>query len=156
MRVADWVFGLILLIGAGLIFQQAAGFPEMPGQDYGPALVPSLVATGFAICGLVLVVSGIRARAPAFGLDPRARVPGRMFDAFLTIGSVIFLMLVWDVLGFLISSTIVLTLLTARYWGGRIVPSLLVGIIGSIVIDWLFRKLLLVPLPLGPLSGWMW
>jgi putative tricarboxylic transport membrane protein len=79
-----------------------------------------------------------------------------MFDALLTIGSVIFLMLVWDILGFLITSTIVLTLLSARYWGGRIVASLLVGVIGSLVIDWLFRKMLLVPLPLGPFAGWIW
>jgi putative tricarboxylic transport membrane protein len=156
MRVADWVFGLILLIGAGLIFQQAAGFPAMPGQDYGPALVPSLVAAGFTICGLSLILTGIRARAPAFAVDPQARAPGRMFDALLTIGSVIFLMLVWDILGFLITSTIVLTLLSARYWGGRIVASLLVGVIGSLVIDWLFRKMLLVPLPLGPFAGWIW
>lgn len=156
MRVADWVFGLILLIGAGLIFQQAAGFADMPGQDYGPALVPSLVATGFVICGLVLVFTGIKARATAFGLDPQARAPGRVFDAFLTVGSVVFMMLVWDILGFLITSTIVLTVLIARYWGGRIVSALLVGVVGSLVIDWLFRKMLLVPLPLGPFSGWIW
>jgi putative tricarboxylic transport membrane protein len=156
MRVADWVFGLVLLIGAGLIFQQAAGFSDMPGQDYGPAFVPSLIATGFTICGLALIFTGIRARAPAFGLDPGARAPGRIFDALLTLGSIVFMMLVWDVLGFLISSTIVLTVLCARYWGGKIPQSLAVGIIGSLVIDWLFRKLLLVPLPLGPLSRWMW
>ena len=156
MRVADWVFGLILLIGAGLIFQQVAGFAKMPGQDYGPALLPSLVASGFTICGLVLILTGVRARAPAFGLDPQARAPGRLFDALLTLGSIIFTMLVWDILGFLILSTIVLTLLCARYWGGRIGASLLVGIIGSLVIDWLFRKMLLVPLPLGPLARWIW
>lgn len=156
MRVADWVFGLALLIGAGLIFQQAAGFADMPGQDYGPALFPSLIASGFAICGLVLVFSGIKARATAFGLVPEARAPGRVFDALLTLGCVVFMMLVWDVLGFLIISTIVLTLLTARYWGGRIPSALLVGVLGSLAIDWMFRKMLLVPLPLGPFSGWIW
>jgi putative tricarboxylic transport membrane protein len=156
MRVADWVFGLILLLGAGLILQQAAGFAEMPGQDYGPALLPTIIAAGFGICGLVLVVSGARARAPAFGVDPQARAPGRLMDALITLGSVVFTMLAWDTLGFLLVSTIVLTLLCARYWGGRIVASLIVGILGSIVIDWLFRKMLLVPLPLGPFAGWMW
>ncbi|HEX2524933.1 MAG TPA: tripartite tricarboxylate transporter TctB family protein [Geminicoccus sp.] len=156
MRVADWVFGLILLIGAGLILREASGFAEMPGQDYGPALLPSIVAVGFAICGLVLVASGLRARAPALALDPQARAPGRLPDAALTIGAVVFTMLVWDVLGFIIVSTIVLTLLCARFWGGRIIPALLVGVIGSLVIDWLFRKMLLVPLPLGPFAGWIW
>ncbi|WP_027135117.1 tripartite tricarboxylate transporter TctB family protein [Geminicoccus roseus] len=156
MRVADWVFGLILLIGAGLIFQQAAGFAEMPGQDYGPALVPSLVATGFVICGLTLLLTGIRARQAAFGLDPTARAPGRLFDAGLTVGAIIFTMVAWDALGFLIVSFIVLTGLTARYWGGRIIPSLAVGVLGSLVIDWMFRKMLLVPLPLGPFTTWIW
>lgn len=156
MRVADWVFGLILLIGAGLIFQQAAGFPSMPGQDYGPALIPSIVATGFALCGLSLVYSGIRERAPVFALDPEARRPGRIFDWFLTIGMVVFTILAWDALGFQLTSTITLTVLIARYRQGRLLSSLLVAVIGTLVIDWLFRRMLLVPLPLGPFTGWMW
>ena len=156
MRIADWVFGLILVIGAGIIFQQAAGFPAMPGQNYGPALVPSIVATGFMLCGLSLLWSGLRERAPALALDPEARVPGRLFDWFLTIGMVIFTILVWDVLGFLITSTIALTALVARYRHGHFLTSLLTGVIGSLVIDWMFRRLLLVPLPLGPLASWMW
>ena len=156
MRVADWVFGLLLLIGAGLIFQRAATFAAMPGQDYGPSLVPRLVAAGFAACGVVLLVGGIRAKTPAFALDDEARTPGRLQDAALTIGAIVAMMLLWDTVGFLILSTLVLTGLIWRYWQGRFLTALSIGLIGSVVIDWMFRKMLLVPLPLGPFSGWIW
>ena len=156
MRVADWIFGLIMLVGAGLIFRQTMTFSAMPGQDYGAKLFPDLIAAGFAICGVFLLISGVRQRAAAFEIDQQARAPGRLFDAGLTISVIILMMLLWDLVGFLILSSGAITVLTWRYWQGRFFQALSVGVTGSLVIDWLFRKMLLVPLPLGPFTTWIW
>ena len=36
----------------------------MPGQKFGPAWFPGLIAIGLAICGALLVRAGLRERVP--------------------------------------------------------------------------------------------
>ena len=43
-----------------------------------------------------------------------------------------------------------------RFLGGRWLFSLGIAAAASLVIDYAFRKMLLVPLPLGPFVGVMW
>src|SRR5256885_16947452 len=40
----------------------------MPGQKFGPAWFPGLIAIGLAICGAPLVRAGLRERAPLFAM----------------------------------------------------------------------------------------
>jgi hypothetical protein len=49
-----------------------------------------------------------------------------------------------------------LTLWIARFRNGRVLSSLVVAVIACLVIDYAFRRILLVPLPLGPLAGVIW
>ena len=46
MRFNDAVFGVVLLLAAVAVFAVARGFPGMPGQNFGPALFPDLIAAG--------------------------------------------------------------------------------------------------------------
>ncbi|MDX6749013.1 tripartite tricarboxylate transporter TctB family protein [Geminicoccaceae bacterium 1502E] len=158
MRFNDLVFGAVLIAAALLLFLEAGTFPDMPGQDYGPALFPQIIAGGFALCGLSLVVAGVRrlARQKLIGLDPWARQGGHIFDIGLLIGGLVLLMWLWDAIGFLIGATVYATVLATRFRGGRLGTSLIVCFLACLVIDFAFRRLLLVPLPLGPLTGIVW
>ena len=136
----------------------ARGFPAMPGQDFGPALFPDLIGAGLAVCGGVLVWSGLR--RPEFrgavALGEWATSGGHVIDVGLVIGGLVLLIVLWDRLGFLIVATLFTGGLMARFRGGRALSSFAGALTACLVIDWLFRRVLLVPLPLGPLTGIVW
>lgn len=158
MRIHDSLIGVVLLALAAFMAVEAAGFPPMPGQRFGPSLVPNLLAAGFAICGLVLIADGIR-RPEVAGLvelGDWARKGGHLFDVGLVVGGLALLILLWKPVGFLIGATLYTGLLAARFRGGRLASSLLVAVVACFAIDWAFRRLLLVPLPQGPLTGLYW
>ena len=56
--------------GAGLaalgaiVLWHIQGYPAMPGQKFGPAWFPGLVAIGLIVCGALLAAQGVRSRAP--------------------------------------------------------------------------------------------
>lgn len=158
MRIHDTLTGLVLLALAAFMAREAAGFPPMPGQRFGPSLVPGLLAAGFAVCGLVLVVSGLRRREVAglVELGEWARRGGHVLDVGLVVGGLVLLILLWKPVGFLIGATVYTAALAARFRGGRLASSLAVAAIACFAIDWAFRRLLLVPLPQGPLTGLYW
>ncbi len=158
MRIHDAVFGVILILAGIAIALHARTFPDMPGQRFGPALVPTIIAAGFAICGVVLVVGGLRSRAVhgLVELGEWARKGGHIFDVVLVVGGLVLLIVSWNVVGFLIGATVYSTALAARFRGGRIVSSFVVCALACLAIDWGFRHLLLVPLPLGPLTTVYW
>ncbi|MCS6778383.1 MAG: tripartite tricarboxylate transporter TctB family protein [Geminicoccaceae bacterium] len=158
MRIHDSLIGLVLLALAAFLAHEAAGFPPMPGQRFGPSLVPNLLAAGFALCGLVLVVAGIRRREVRglVELGEWARKGGHILDVGLVVGGLALLIAFWRPVGFLLGATVYTTLLAARFRGGRWLSSLLVCAPACFAIDWAFRRLLLVPLPQGPLTGLYW
>jgi putative tricarboxylic transport membrane protein len=158
MRFNDAVFGVVLLLAALAILAVARGFPDMPGQDFGPALFPDLIAAGFALCGLALIWSGLRrpAFAGAVQLGEWARSGGHLVDVAMVVGGLGLLILLWDWVGFLLAATLFTGSLMARFRGGRLLSSYVGALVACLVIDWVFRRLLLVPLPLGPLTGIVW
>jgi putative tricarboxylic transport membrane protein len=158
MRISDTVFGLVLLLGALALFIYAVALPGLPGQDVGPGLFPKLIAVGFAICGAVLLASGYRQDgfSNLFLFNEWAQSGGRILDVVLVIGGLALLMIVWDITGFLIGATLYSGCLIARFMGGRYVISFGVALVACLIVDWSFRKFLLVPLPLGPLASIIW
>lgn len=158
MRIHDSLIGVVLLALAAFMAFEAAGFPPMPGQRFGPSLVPNLLAAGFAICGLVLVASGLRNRdvKGLVELGEWARKGGHVFDVGLVVVGLALLILFWQPVGFLIGATVYTGLLAARFRGGRLASSFVIAALACFAIDWAFRRLLLVPLPQGPLTGLYW
>lgn len=158
MKLHDAVIGVVLLLLAGFVAREAAGFPPMPGQRFGPSLVPNLLAAAFALCGLVLLASGLRRGRgePLVSLGAWARKGGHILDVGLVVGGLVLLIAFWRPVGFLLGATLYTTLLAARFRGGRWLSSALVCAPACFAIDWAFRRLLLVPLPQGPLTGLYW
>ena len=157
MKLNDAIFGLLLLVLGITVLVTVQSFPKIPGQQVGPALFPGLIATGLCIGGLLLLVRGWRERAsvPWLALRDWARSPSHLLGFVVAVGSVVFYMLVSEKLGFILSSTIVLTTFFAvlKVPLGR---SLLVAVVATLVIHFAFYKLLRVPLPWGVLTDFAW
>ena len=157
MKINDAVFGLLLLALAAAILFTIRAYPNIPGQNVGPALFPGLIATGLGLGGLILMVRGWRARAtmPWIVLQDWARSPRHALGLALLVASVVFYMRASEWLGFLPTATLILASLFSvlRVPLGR---SLLIAVIASLVIHFAFYKLLRVPLPWGLLINHSW
>ena len=154
MKINDAVFGALFLLLGVMVLVHVQGFPKIPGQPVGPALFPGLVAAGLAVCGVLLIVSGIRRRAeqPWYETAEWMR-SGRHFIAFAAIvGGVVAYVLLATHVGFLLVAPVLLWIWFSVL-GVRPVRAIVVAVAASLVIWYAFYKLLRVPLPWGPLTG---
>lgn len=153
MRINDAVFGAILLLLGIVVLVHVQSFPKIPGQQYGPALFPGVVAAGLAVCGALLIASGLRERAHVPWLDLAEWMrSGRHLLAFAAIvGGTIAYILWADDLGFLLLAPIVLLvwLLSLQV---RVLPALVTSLAVCFAMWYAFYKLLRVPLPWGLLK----
>jgi len=148
--------GALLLILAAAIGVYVNGFPGMPGQRYGAALFPGMIAAGLAACGALLLARGVREKAPAFEFAPWTRVAPLAANFALVCGALLFYIFAADTLGFMVTGSLLLLALLLKL-GVRPLPALLVAPLAALVIHLLFYKLLKVPLPwgvLGFMAGW--
>jgi len=123
----------------------------MPGQKFGPAWFPGLIAVGLAIGGALLVLKAHRRSLPWVQLPPWIhRRNARNGIAALVIGLLAYILLA-DRVGFHLAGIVLLTL-WARVLGASWRTAGLVGIVGTVVIHLAFYKLLRVPLPWGVLE----
>jgi putative tricarboxylic transport membrane protein len=114
MRMNDALLGAILLGFAGWIWWLTSFFPAFPGQDYGPNLFPRILATGVGLCALVLLVRGLRNRAPLLTVEGWVLQPARLISFLLIPGAALAYILVSEPLGFI--PTAFLLLLGLSLW----------------------------------------
>jgi len=161
MKLNDAVWGALLLLFSVVLFVHVQSFPTIPGQRFGPAMFPGILAVGLAVCSVLLVVKGLAARreggerAQWLGFEPWT-TQGRYVVAFLvTIGVNVFYILTVDRLGFIVVGMLYLTALFWVYGVPRkwLLPIALIVTLG---IHYAFYKLLRVPLPWGLLNGIAW
>jgi putative tricarboxylic transport membrane protein len=149
MKINDAIVGLVLLALAVAVWVAVQGFPNIPGQNVGPALFPTLIAAGLAGSGLILVVGGLKARAEGWiGLASWTRSPRLLFRAFLVVAALLFYVLAAPVLGFFLSGTLILLILFAAF-GARPLPGAAIAVLSTWLIQEAFVGLLRVPLPPG-------
>jgi putative tricarboxylic transport membrane protein len=159
MKVNDAVFGLVLAALGGAVLVAVQAFPRIPGQSVGPALFPGLIATGLCVCGVLLVLRGLRARArarePWAAWDDWVRSPRHVLALAVLLGSIVFYIAASGWLGFLPTAAIILM---AMFSVLRVPPAraLLLALAATLVIHFAFYKLLRVPLPWGLLTPYAW
>jgi putative tricarboxylic transport membrane protein len=125
----------------------------MPGQKFGPAWFPGLIAAGLAICGALLVLKSARHRAASVELPGWLHSRGARNGVAALLAGLLAYILVADRVGFHVTG-IVLVTLWVRVLGASSRTAVLVGIIGTVAIHLAFYKLLRVPLPWGVLERW--
>ena len=140
--------GAALVALAAAILWHIQGFPEMPGQRFGPAWFPGLIAAGLGGCGMLLIVGGVR--RPGAWLTVPDWVGRRrpLLGVASVIAGLMFYVLAAEKLGFHIVGVALLTL-WIRVLGGSWRVAVAVGVVGTLVIHLSFYKLLRIPLPWG-------
>jgi putative tricarboxylic transport membrane protein len=150
LKLNDAVFGAIFLALALLVLWTIQGYPRIPGQNVGPAAFPGAVAGLLALCAVLLIVQGMRARAgaPWFERGAWTREPRQLIGFAVTIAGLLLYVLASERLGFLLTGIVMLLslMLALRVkWG----MALLVSVLSTLVIHIAFYKGLRVPLPWG-------
>lgn len=151
MRIHDGLVGAVFLALALAVLWHIQDYPPAPGQPYGPALFPGLIAAGLAASSGLLVLTSLRA-----GAARRAAAGEYRVIAFIaTVASLIFYALVVSRLGFLVTASLMLCALLAAY---RVRAALIIpiAVLASLLVHTGFYKLLKVPLPWGVLQSVAW
>jgi putative tricarboxylic transport membrane protein len=145
--------GAALVALAAAILWHVQGYPAMPGQRFGPAWFPGLIAAGLGTCGLFLVYAGVRQGAPWLAL------PGWIFrrrpalGVAAVVGGLVFYILAADKVGFHITGTALLLLWT-RLLGATWRIAAVVAVLATVAIHLAFYKALRIPLPWGLLESY--
>jgi putative tricarboxylic transport membrane protein len=160
MSKAPFAAGVLLSMLGGGVIMEAARFPKIPGQTYGPDFFPTIIGVGLLIGGLsyafkfrpALQVSSVEVDAVVLS-EAKESIPGRSFYGaliWLIIGLFAVIML-WEQVGFIL----LLSALLAGFMILLQVPvrqAVLAAIVGTALVYSLFIKILMVPLPAGVLS----
>lgn len=155
MRIHDSLTGALLLLLSLAVLWHIQGFPPAPGQPYGPALFPGLVAAGLALASALLIWQGLRCGAPLVAAGAGLR-SARHVAAFVVALAGMAVYTLWaESLGFIPCAVLVLV---ALQWalGVRPLLALAVALAATLAIHTCFYKLLRVPLPWGLLQPVAW
>jgi putative tricarboxylic transport membrane protein len=150
MRVNDAITGFALLAFAIATFAYARTLPAIPGQDYGAAVFPMLVATGLAGCGALLIASGLRHWQGAVVWDDWARTHHAWTKVAVVFALVLAYILAAPAIGFVPMSVLIL-LIFMMMMGVRWWMAAGVAVVATVLIQQTFGWLR-VPLPLGLLG----
>jgi putative tricarboxylic transport membrane protein len=156
VRLNDAIFGLLFVALGALVLFGVQGFPKIPGQPVGPALFPGLIACGLIVTGALLVRRGWRERHRSWlAWDDWVRSPRHAVAFAVLVGGVVFYIAAADAIGFI---PVAIVLLTAVFLSLRVkVPrALAVAVVATLVVHFVFYKLLRVPLPWGLLTPYAW
>ena len=165
MKFNDALWGALFIIFSIVVLVHIQPFPKIPGQNVGPAVFPGLISAGIGICGLILVVRGLRARRSTVATDhahgawmwmPPWLKSGRHLTAFLVLVAInVFYVLAVGTLGFIPTGFLYLL---AFMWVLRVrwVVAAPVSLLMTFLIHYAFYKLLRVPLPWGLLTNYTW
>lgn len=155
MKLSDSVWGLLCIVFGAAVLIHIQNFPAMPGQKYGPAMFPGLIASGFVICGLLLLARGVKAKRALLEWMEWTRSRTHVLRFFALFAAMIFYIVASEPLGFLLTSALVLFGLFMLF-GVRMGLAAVIALVATLTIHFLFYKIMRVPLPWGILTGWAW
>jgi putative tricarboxylic transport membrane protein len=155
MKLSDSMWGMLCIALGAAVLIHVQGFPAMPGQKYGPAVFPGLIAAGFVACGLLLIARGIKTKAALVeGMDwTRSRTHMLRFAGL--VAAIIFYIFASEALGFLLTGTLTLFGLFALF-GVALPRAAVTALLATLAIHFLFYKVMRVPLPWGVLTSIAW
>lgn len=159
MKFNDTLIGAALLALALSILSTVQTYPVIPGQNIGPGAFPGLLATLLAVCAVLLIFKGIKAKTVQ--RESWVEIGGWVKSWFhlrnflITIGCLLFYIYTSDKLGFLIAAVIITA---TMFWALEVRRKLIfpIAIIVAFVIHTIFYKGLRVPLPWGLLTPFQW
>ena len=120
----------------------------MPGQRFGPAWFPGVIAAGLGICGLFLIFAGVRRGAPWMAAPAWVHRRRPLLGVGSVIAGLLFYILAADTLGFHVTGIVLLTS-WMRILGASWRMATLAAVVATVAIHLSFYKVLRIPLPWG-------
>lgn len=140
------VLAALTLLTGGVFLVASLGLDVGSSARPGPGLVPRLVAVGLTVAGLLALVQRVPATAD---LDDLPDAGGGRRQA-LVLGALSGYILTLPVIGFLLSTAVTMSVCSAATAPKRNARrAILIGVATALTIDWTFRVLLRVNLPVG-------
>jgi putative tricarboxylic transport membrane protein len=159
MKINDAVTGIATGLFGLAVYIHAGSFPSVGAQQVGPEVFPQVIAVGMILCGLLLIIKGLKARKETgegwVTLPDWARKPRTAFGFLLIMIALAFYIFASEPLGFLITGFVMLMVLFL-YFQVKPLVALITAIISVFVIHYLFYSVLKVPLPWGVLESIAW
>jgi putative tricarboxylic transport membrane protein len=154
VRVNDAISGLVFAALGGTLIQQASRLPGFPGQKYGPDLFPTILGTGLVICGLGLVLRGLRSLASGAPLIVHQdwMLEGRsVANVAAFIIAILFYLFLSEPLGFIPAA---FAIFMGLFLWFRVPPlrALALSGVATAGFHWFFGSLFRIPLPRGVLT----
>ena len=157
MKFNDTIMGAALLALALSILQTVLQYPMIPGQNIGPGAFPGLLAALLAVCAVLLIIKGLKAKRHEAWVEVGGWVRSwfHLRNFVITNACLLFYIYFSDRLGFLICASVIVSLMM---WALKVRTRLIlpIAVITSLVIHTIFYKGLRVPLPWGVLSPVQW
>jgi putative tricarboxylic transport membrane protein len=153
LRVHDTLTGAALLALAAAILWHIQEFPPMPGQKFGPAWFPGMIAVGLGACGALLIFKGARGGGVWIAFPEWMQRAHARAAVLAMLGGVMFYILAADKLGFYLTGIVIIAL-WVRVLGASWRMTILMAVIAPLIIHLAFYKGLRVPLPWGLLEKW--
>jgi putative tricarboxylic transport membrane protein len=120
----------------------------MPGQKFGPAWFPGLIAVGLIVCGALLVAQSWRSPGPLLALPAWIHSPRPLTGVICVVAGLLFYVFAADALGFYLTAMLILVV-WMRVLGASWGVTLPVALGATLLIHLSFYKLLRIPLPWG-------
>ncbi len=155
MKLSDSIWGLLCIVFGAAVLIHVQGFPAMPGQKYGPAVFPGLIAAGFVACGLLLIVRGFKTKAALIEWMDWTRSRTHLLRFIGLVAAIIFYITAAETLGFLLSGALALFGLFTLF-GVPLTRAAIIALVSTLAIHFLFYKVMRVPLPWGVLTPIAW
>lgn len=153
----DVVTGAVLVGAGAWIVWQAQSFPTLAGMTHGPGLFPTIAGGGLALCGALILATGLLAadRATQPALDEPAPSLRGWRNAAAVVLAVVAFALGLNPLGFhLVAIPLLLGLL--RLFGASWLLSAVLALGVSALVHFIFYSVLHVPLPWGLMEPFAW
>lgn len=151
MKLDDSVMGVIIFIFGVTIIYLSSGFETLRHISYGPGFFPTIIGAGFVLCGSLLVGRRILEGEPWEGwieLGDWSRSPRYIVNFFLVPLSVVFYILISDVVGFFLSMILLLSAQIA-WFTRRVWRSVAIALFVTLLLQIFFQGFMSVPLPWG-------
>ncbi|MFO7613803.1 MAG: tripartite tricarboxylate transporter TctB family protein [Bacteroidales bacterium] len=158
MRINDAVTGFFIIILSSFIIYEAKSLPALPGVPYGPGLFPTLIAYMMMLGGVILIFKGLKTLGVKgwYELDEWARRRNSYITLALIFSVLLFYILFSEMLGFILTSILILLAMLLWTRGKRhFLSSVIISVCFSIIIFFIFGKIMRIPLPAGVLQGFI-
>ncbi|HEV7437515.1 MAG TPA: tripartite tricarboxylate transporter TctB family protein [Pseudorhizobium sp.] len=156
MRFSDTTLGAVFLLAGISLAWYSFNLSAIPGQNYGAATFPLLIAAGLVGCSARLLYTGIRQGSePWICLSDQVRNPRKLAGVVATLLLVLFYILFVQALGF-IPTAIFITLTMFLILKVPPAKAAILAVFAALLCDFIFRTMLLVPLPFGIVPRLPW